>query len=433
MDVVNRWQAPTLTEEQHEHLLRQAVSRAWQSSFMAAKLRSAGLDTGETVGLAQWYQIPLLTKDELRMMSVDEFYHDFVIAPPEDIVDYWRSGGVTGKPLFYPRTREDVLVGVETFRRLLEMAGLGPGNKVAMSFPLGVHPVGRMMLLALQAQGVATLGTGAGNNTPTEQQLEIITSLKVDTLLAMGTYAALMGNLAANRGIDLASSAVSRIISVADMTLLTKRKRIERLWGAEFYDSYGMSECGYMAAECSRHDGMHIWADLFHLEVLDLDTWQPVAPGEIGVLVATPLYTNHATPFLRWVSGDIVTLTVGCDCGGPYGHLPLLRLAGRTSGFFKLRGVNINHNELEERLLAFDDVSDYLVTALIEDDVEILRIEVESHPGVLEQEVCTRVRERVTHAFGLAPDVRPVPPGSIESRLAAQVKQNRVFDHRFVQ
>src|ERR1700681_573532 len=59
-------------------------------------------------------------------------------------------------------------------------------------------------------------------------------------------------------------------------------------------------------------------------------------------------------------------------------------LAGRTSGFFKLRGVNINHNELEERLLALDDVSDYLVTALIEDDREILRIEVETHPGVSE-------------------------------------------------
>jgi phenylacetate-coenzyme A ligase PaaK-like adenylate-forming protein len=94
--------------------------------------------------------------------------------------------------------------------------------------------------------------------------------------------------------------------------------------------------------------------------------------------------------------------------------------------------VNINHNELEERLLALDDVSDYLVTALIEDDREILRIEVEIHPGVSEQEVCTQVQKDVTHAFGLAPDVRRVPPGSIDSRLAAQVKQNRVFDHRFV-
>jgi phenylacetate-CoA ligase len=175
------------------------------------------------------------------------------------------------------------------------------------------------------------------------------------------------------------------------MTLLAKRKRIERLWGVEFFDSYGMSECGYMAAECSRHDGMHIWADLFHLEVLDPDTWQPVAPGAVGVLVATPLYTNHATPFLRWVSGDIVTLTDGCDCGGPYGHLPLLHLTGRTSGFFKLRGVSINHNELEETLLALDDVSDYLVTALIEDDQEILRIEVETRTGTLEQDICTQV------------------------------------------
>jgi hypothetical protein len=39
MNVVNCWQAPAFDEELHEHLLRQAVSRAWQSPCMAAKLR----------------------------------------------------------------------------------------------------------------------------------------------------------------------------------------------------------------------------------------------------------------------------------------------------------------------------------------------------------------------------------------------------------
>lgn len=88
MNVVNRWHAPALTEELHEQLLRQAVSRAWHSPFMATKLRSAGLEPGETVGQAEWHTIPLTTKDELRTLSVDEFYRDFVIAPPEEIADY---------------------------------------------------------------------------------------------------------------------------------------------------------------------------------------------------------------------------------------------------------------------------------------------------------------------------------------------------------
>ena len=44
-----------------------------------------------------------------------------------------------------------------------------------------------------------------------------------------------------------------------------------------------------------------------------------------------------------------------------------------------------------------------------------------------------RVHEQVTQAFGLAPDVRCIPPGNIETRLATQVKQTRVFDQRFVQ
>jgi len=35
---------------------------------------------------------------------------------------------------------------------------------------------------------------------------------------------------------------------------------------------------------------------------------KPVDEGEQGVLVMTPLWSNTVTPFLRWLTGDIVTM-----------------------------------------------------------------------------------------------------------------------------
>ena len=40
----------------------------------------------------------------------------------------------------------------------------------------------------------------------------------------------------------------------------------------------------------------------------DPQTQAPVADGEVGALVVTPLCTNNITPFLRWLSGDLVML-----------------------------------------------------------------------------------------------------------------------------
>ena len=39
----------------------------------------------------------------------------------------------------------------------------------------------------------------------------------------------------------------------------------------------------------------------------------PVPQGEVGALVVTPLFSNNVTPFLRWLSGDLVTLGDGGD------------------------------------------------------------------------------------------------------------------------
>jgi len=60
--------------------------------------------------------------------------------------------------------------------------------------------------------------------------------------------------------------------------------------------------------ECPGQDGLHVWSDHFYPEVIDPDSLLPVPDGSDGMLVITTL-TKRATPFLRYATKDIVSLT----------------------------------------------------------------------------------------------------------------------------
>ena len=60
---------------------------------------------------------------------------------------------------------------------------------------------------------------------------------------------------------------------------------------------------------------------------------------------------------------------------------PLLKHARRTVGFFKVRGVNINHAELEDALFRDPDVVDFRAEVANEGDNDVLRLFVESRSG----------------------------------------------------
>ena len=93
------------------------------------------------------------------------------------------------------------------------------------------------------------------------------------------------------------------------------------MWGAEVFDVFGMSEAGLMGAENSAHDGIHIWTDMYVIEVVDPETGRTVPEGDVGTLCVTPLWTNHATPFLRWNSGDLVSFASRSAGTGPFAEL----------------------------------------------------------------------------------------------------------------
>ena len=80
------------------------------------------------------------------------------------------------------------------------------------------------------------------------------------------------------------------------------KKTISEAFDCEVYDTYGCSETGFIACDCDKHEGLHLFMDLYHVDVCR--NGKRVAPGEIGRLYITDL-ENSAMPWIKYDIGDV--------------------------------------------------------------------------------------------------------------------------------
>ena len=414
----------------HRAKKRLALARAGRSKFLTKRI--SGINLRKLDDPEEWRKIPVLTKDELRKLSTEEFYSDFCIAGFESAVEFWRSGGATGKPLFYPRSAEDMryTLGV-AFRRIWPCIGATARDSVHVSFPMGIHPVGQLAPRAAEMDGLATIWAGAGTTTPSEVQLDLIMSLQPSIVAAMPSYALHLANVAEARGIDLASSNVKKLLVSAEPLTEAKRTKLARAWGAAVYNSFGMTEGAMTSVERHGLGAMVAFTDLYYLEVIDPVSGRAVAPGETGALVMTPLWSNTITPFLRWLTGDIVRMTPQKKSKDPFSVFPILEHALRTEGFFKIRGVNVNHGDLEDFMFAQAAVQDFKGEArTAADGQDRLHLLVEVRRGADAQAVARDLVAAVKRKFEQTCEVEVLAAGTIAQEFERAVKAPRFVDKR---
>lgn len=149
------------------------------------------------------------------------------------------------------------------------------------------------------------------------------------------------------------------------------RVRLAEVFGAPVYDEYRGSEVGWMAGECAERDGLHIFADVCRIEVVD-EQGRPAAPGESGDLVLTDL-RNRVFPLIRYRTGDRGRLrTTLCECGR---SLPMMdQPHGRTTDVLRLpSGAVLAHRVMAMfgshpdavRLFQVHQQADYSITIRI--------------------------------------------------------------------
>ncbi len=414
----------------HKKRRRTAVEAALRAPFHQKRLpRNLQLDNIHEP--EEWAKIPVLDKEELRALSPREFMDDFNTAKREDIQEFWRSGGSTGKPLFYPRTFKDMEYMFEGFRRGIALAGIGHGDTAHISYPLGIHPVGHVTARVCQKLGAGVNWAGAGSSTPSALQVELIDQIRPTVWMGMSGYALHLANVAEAKGFDLANSSVDKILCSAEPMSNAKRVKIERAWGAKIYDGFGMTEMCMMGAEDGLHDGFRMWTDMFYLEVLDPDTYMPVGNDEEGVLVTTALWNINATPFIRWNAGDLVVWRSQGHEGDGYAIFPRLKHTHRTAGFFKVRGINITHSDFEDMMFAMGAIQDFKCEATAgAGALDVLRVSYEVKRGADSKALADELAQKIKHSFQLTAELVALETGALAKEFEGAVKAPRFQDHR---
>jgi phenylacetate-CoA ligase len=248
--------------------------------------------------------------------------------------------------------------------------------------------------------------------------------------MGMPSYGLHLANLAEEMGIDLVDSKVRKVIVGAEALSDAKREKLERCWGAEVNDFFGMTEIGILGADSQVHEGFHIWTDQALFEVIDEDTGLPVAEGEEGLMVITPLFCNTSTPFLRWSSGDIVRVSDETSLKGPFSIFPVMRHAHRTVGFSKIKGININHSEFEDFIFRIPEINDFKVEFVATDGLDELVLSIEIQKLLNLETVIKNISQQIRDIFEIKPVIVQIKAGTLAQEFELSVKAPRFVDKR---
>ena len=391
--------------EQLEQIKEQFKTLKERSSFYARKFE--GIDLSDVQSQEDFQKLPFSEKADLR-----EVYPLGLAAVPEEkIVRIHSSSGTTGTPVIIPYTQKDVTDWAIQFARCYEVAGITNKDRIHITPGYGLWTAGIGFQLGAERLGAMAVPMGPGN---TEKQLRFMKDMKTTVLCATSSYALLLAEEIAARGVR-DELALRKGVIGSERWGEKMRNRIQDELGIEIYDIYGLTEIygPGIGISCAEHHGMHIWDDYVYIEVVDPVTGKPLPDGEIGELVLTTLQKEGA-PLIRYRTHDLTRIIPG-DCACGMHHPRIDTLVGRTDDMFKVKGVNMFPAQVEEVIAVTSGASSeyqVMIEHIMGRDVLTVLFETE-----LTGEDKARCEEELAMIFkgkiGCTPDAKGVPLGEL--------------------
>jgi len=395
------------------------------SAFYRQKLDAAGVHPDHIQTLADIRKLPFTTADDLR----EGYPFPLLSVPESEVVRIHASTGTTGKRKILAYTQKDIDDWIYFFARCYEMAGLSQTDRVQIAVGYGIWTAGAGFQLGCEKFGAMTIPLGPGN---IDMQCQFLVDLKSTVMCCTSSMALLMAEEIRRRNLK-DKIALQKIIFGSERSSDAMCERIRDLMGLEdMFDIPGMTELygPGTGLECTRHEGIHYWADYYMLEILDPDTLQPVSAGEIGEMVVTTL-AKEAAPLIRYRTRDLTRLIdQPCSCGNV---LPMHdRILGRSDDMFIFRGVNVYPGQIDEILSAISGIgSEYqIILDRKEDGRDYMMVRVEGAEGLetsqnaaIAQQISGEIKKRLM----VSSQVEIVAYGSLPR---SERKSKRLFDNR---
>ena len=340
-----------MTDEQmrahQDRLFALRMADAWQLPFFRDRWSEAGVDPGDIRSLDDLAKLPTYDSDDLKASIAAR--PPFGLHQPvtlDDIGDVplkvQTSGGTTGLPR--PTVFDPIAWEVQAIQiaRGLWAEGARPGDVAQIPLTCALGNAAWCQYMACHHwMGIMAVTTGSGVVTPTEKQLAFAEALGVNVWIVGAEYAGRMIEVAEEIGFDLGKLRTKLIHSYLGVDPDGDiRGAIENAFHAPVFEGYGTHEIGEVSAECRYRDGMHVYEDTVFLEILDVDTREPVPWGTPGTLVATALHRSYP-PIIRYDIRDRFAMYPrrGCECGVQSSRLS--HFMGRVDEMVKVRGTNV--------------------------------------------------------------------------------------------
>ncbi len=402
-------------------LVRAELRRILDFGTPLYKDKLAGLDPDTITTAEAFTALPFTEKAELR----DVYPLGVQAVPDEEIVRIHSSSGTTGTPIIIPYTKRDVDDWSEMFARCYRVAGITPSDRIHITPGYGLWTAGIGFQLGCERLGAMAIPMGPGN---TDKQLRMMVDLKSTVLCATSSYALLLAEEIARRGIGDQIHLKKGVIG-SERWGDKMRDRIARELGVELYDIYGLTEIygPGIGINCAKDGPMHYWDDYVYLEIIDPKTGEVLPDGETGEIVITTLRKEGA-PLIRYRTHDLSRIVPEkCTCGLDFPRID--RIIGRSDDMVKVKGVNIYPGQVEDVLREVDGVSsEYQVMIDHMNGRDIMTLFVEINEGADPVLVERAVRDIFKLRVGLLIEPKAVSLGELPR---SEKKSTRIFDNRY--
>ena len=403
------------------------VNHVWQGSRQyREKLEKAGIAPGDIRTLDDLKKLPCTTTQDLA----EGYPLPLLSVPEKDVVRIHASSGTTGKRKILAYTAKDVETFHTQMARCFELAGVDAADRVQIAVGYGLWTAGVGFQGGIEKLGAMAVPVGAGN---LEAHLQMLVDLGSTCLGSTASMALLMGEEVQRH--DLADRVkLKRVIFGAEGHNRKMRATFEAHLGLTHgsYDIAGMTEMYGPGSgiECPEHTGIHYWADIFIVEILNPETLEPVEPGEVGELVVTSL-CKEASPLVRYRTRDLTRLVPGtCPCGCTMPRHD--HILGRSDDMIVFRGVNVYPGQIADVLQEFSELGSEYHMELSRNcgrDEMMLMVERKADAGAgVDAALAKRVAESLHARVLVSANVRIAEPGALPRSFG---KSRRVTDKRF--
>ena len=223
--------------------------------------------------------------------------------------------------------------------RALHAAGFRPGDLAHNCFSYHFSPAGSMLDTGLHALGCTVFPGGTGQ---TEQQVQAMAELKPDGYVGTPSFLKIILDKADELGVRLSRLKKALVSGEAFPAALRDALRSR---GIEAYQVYASADLGSLAYESVAREGLVVDEGVL-VEIVRPGTGEPVASGEVGEVVATPLH-NHDYPLIRFGTGDLSAVLPGASpCGRT--NMRIRGWMGRADQATKVKGLFVHPAQVAE-------------------------------------------------------------------------------------